>query len=404
MKKIFFTIVLIFLIAWLAAPVSAEENSVDAKIDVNLGNFSYEESNGNPHAQPGPSGGALIQVYNIPEDGKHGWAYVLNPSIDGLTLEEMARLGENISNYRIKKDYVLGKLPDEYQEAPVRVLKATPVNLKLLAGFSIRSYKDESIKPLIGKLLLAAKLTTNARFAVVKIRFKKKPEVKGIALGNGLASNLNSENSAASVGAILGWSTAENYTITLIQVEAYGGRKDLPPLPTIDAGKTLKPITNAKDAGKVKNAKKVKSMYEDFTAQPIFFDFNADTPQAGQEEKIRAWAIWLAKNFDNLAEVEFRGHCDTRGKEDYNGGLGIRRSSNVMYPIIDLLVNIGKTPEQQKKIRAACKQKFRATSTGEHEPDFSGKSEKIHQKNRRVDLVIVHKNLTLSNLKKKENK
>ena len=60
----------------------------------------------------------------------------------------------------------------------------------------------------------------------------------------------------------------------------------------------------------------------------VYFDFDKYDIRAEDAKTLDANAAWLKSNADNLVLIE--GHCDERGTNEYNLGLGERRAKATM--------------------------------------------------------------------------
>ncbi len=104
----------------------------------------------------------------------------------------------------------------------------------------------------------------------------------------------------------------------------------------------------------------------------IYFDFDRYDLSAAAREVLKANATWLKAH--PSAKVEIEGHCDERGTNEYNLGLGAKRSQAAR----DYLVTLGIAAERIKTI-----------SYGEEIPVCRDQTESCWQKNRNARFVVV---------------
>ncbi len=104
----------------------------------------------------------------------------------------------------------------------------------------------------------------------------------------------------------------------------------------------------------------------------IYFDFDRYDLSAEAREILKGNATWLKAH--PAARVEIEGHCDERGTNEYNLGLGAKRSQAAR----DYLVTLGISAERIKTI-----------SYGEEIPVCRDQTEGCWQKNRNARFVVV---------------
>jgi peptidoglycan-associated lipoprotein len=102
-----------------------------------------------------------------------------------------------------------------------------------------------------------------------------------------------------------------------------------------------------------------------------FFNFDASTLDADAQETLRRSALWLRDHNEYGLLIE--GHCDERGTEQYNLGLGDRRAATAA----TYLTALGVTPDRIKTV-----------SYGEDRPFEEGSYEAAWAQNRRAHLVL----------------
>jgi len=114
---------------------------------------------------------------------------------------------------------------------------------------------------------------------------------------------------------------------------------------------------------------------KDFAAvealKPIFFDFDKYDIRPSDRRILDANAQWLKDNANQLVLIE--GHCDERGTNEYNLGLGERRARTTM----NYLVNQG-----------VAATRISIVSYGEERPICADKTEACWQQNRRAALLV----------------
>ena len=119
----------------------------------------------------------------------------------------------------------------------------------------------------------------------------------------------------------------------------------------------------------------VRPAPKDFVAvdalKPIHFDFDRYDIRPGDRRILDANAQWLKQNANQLVLIE--GHCDERGTNEYNLGLGERRARATM----DYLVGQG--------VRAT---RFTIVSYGEERPACTEHNESCWKQNRRAAFLV----------------
>jgi peptidoglycan-associated lipoprotein len=101
--------------------------------------------------------------------------------------------------------------------------------------------------------------------------------------------------------------------------------------------------------------------------KPIYFEFDRYDIRPNDRKVLDANAAWLKQNTNQLVLIE--GHCDERGTNEYNLGLGERRARATM----NYLVSQG--------IQAS---RITVVSYGEERPVCTEKNESCWAKNRRA--------------------
>jgi peptidoglycan-associated lipoprotein len=105
--------------------------------------------------------------------------------------------------------------------------------------------------------------------------------------------------------------------------------------------------------------------------KPIHFDFDKADIRPGDRRILDANAAWLKENGTQLVLIE--GHCDERGTNEYNLGLGDRRARATM----NYLVTQG--------VQAS---RITIVSYGEERPACSQKTESCWAQNRRAAFLV----------------
>lgn len=112
---------------------------------------------------------------------------------------------------------------------------------------------------------------------------------------------------------------------------------------------------------------------EALAGNTVYFDFDRSAIKASERPKLQQVAKWLSAPENKGKRLGLEGHCDWRGTEEYNLGLGDRRANEVK----NYLKSLG-VPESQLDTR----------SRG----DLGAKenaAETEMSKDRRVDIVVL---------------
>ncbi len=385
MKKYIFIIFCCCLLAPFGAYADNSEMTSILEMDLQIGDTHQDHTPNAPHVQPGTSG-SLLQIFFQPEDKKEDGFVIDNPKhLDNCSMEELIRLSKGVRNkYNKRVNY---KIP--FNNDRIKFLPGIPSNMHLLGEFDTRGKFDQNTTGLQAALMVEAKLKTNCRYGLFKIKYKSRPTKYGFGLGGGVAKYIGNE-AAGSGGGVTGYTSTENFKIPVPVFQAYGGVKipiekkpekqkliDLTKMPTMEqiAKKKIRPICKS-----------------------IFFAFNEDIPLPGQEAKFEKIGLWIKNNPDIILKSISRGYCDERGDEHYNSGLGLRRGKNTMYMSMAYAASLCGTEKEKIAFMKKISQKFRATSASNLDPDFKAENglskKKAHQLNRRVDLILNGQNLT----------
>jgi peptidoglycan-associated lipoprotein len=108
-----------------------------------------------------------------------------------------------------------------------------------------------------------------------------------------------------------------------------------------------------------------------WTEGVVYFDFDKSTVPETEYPKVNAVVKYLKDNAGTLVLVE--GHCDDRGSDEYNRGLGERRANGIR----EYMIAAGITADRIQTI-----------SWGEEKPVVAGaQTDADHAKNRRGQFV-----------------
>lgn len=118
-----------------------------------------------------------------------------------------------------------------------------------------------------------------------------------------------------------------------------------------------------------------KPVYQDFLFEDIFFDFDRFNIREDAQATVKAVIKWL--NSHQTERILIEGHCDERGTNEYNLGLGERRAVATK----NYLVNAG-----------IKESRIEVISYGEEKPFCTEHDKKCWQSNRRSHFVVIKKN------------
>lgn len=382
MKKICIAAMMFFLLAPMIAWAQSESS---ATINHQQGNFSYSE--GGPSAPPGTIGNFIYIPSHIPAPGE--FMTYFNNALNWETKERLYHLSRNVKN-KLDEKITIETLPN----APDRVemLTSIPDDKRLLGYYESKTKNDQNLLLLAAMLMAEAKILTNCSHVHIEVYTKLRPEAMGFAIGSsGVTQTTKSvgDDASMSVGALIGWARAENFLVSLVRVSAFGGEKNIPV--TEEKTRSSAPATNAQPSSyPAPPALPTELSVAGPITEAVYFDFDIDVPQSGQDEKIEQIVRWMGtdNNFMKIDELIFRGYCDVRGKESYNSDLGLRRAKAVMYAVVARIYQAIK-PEEKAQFDQLWQKKFRATSASDLMPDFPD-----DQKNRRVELFLNAQRLT----------
>lgn len=102
----------------------------------------------------------------------------------------------------------------------------------------------------------------------------------------------------------------------------------------------------------------------------VYFDFDDATVRAEDIQLLEHHAAFLRDNAKHSVTVE--GHCDERGSESYNNGLGMQRAEAVLAVLA---------------ANGVAETRMQAVSFGEKQPATPGDDETAWAKNRRAVII-----------------
>jgi peptidoglycan-associated lipoprotein len=109
-------------------------------------------------------------------------------------------------------------------------------------------------------------------------------------------------------------------------------------------------------------------------AKVIYFAFDSAELNEEMQARLRSAAGWLNRPENRSIRFRIEGHCDERGTEEYNIGLGDRRANSAR----DFLISLGVAPERIETI-----------SYGETRPAVQAHDEQAWALNRRDEFVYL---------------
>jgi peptidoglycan-associated lipoprotein len=187
----------------------------------------------------------------------------------------------------------------------------------------------------------------------------------------------------------LAWKT-ENTTSVVInelgQVEANGSRQVTPKAATTYTATATGPGGSASDSVRVTVSARTTaavpvpqpdrpsvSLDEDFrnNVQDVYFDYDRAAIQQAESAKLQLAARWLRDHSD--AQIMIEGHCDDRGSEEYNLGLGDRRANAVKEFLLAQGISLSRV---------------NTVSYGEERPVCRDEMESCRSRNRRAHFVL----------------
>ena len=144
-----------------------------------------------------------------------------------------------------------------------------------------------------------------------------------------------------------------------------------PPPPVVEKKPEPEPIDSTAILARIRR-EKVSQAKQKIAAERIYFDFD----KSDVKPEFRSVLMGVADLMKDYPEVRIRieGHCDERGTDAYNLGLGERRCNSAMQFLIDAGV---------------AGDRIDSKSWGEARPAVMGHNEAAWSKNRRDEFIIV---------------
>jgi peptidoglycan-associated lipoprotein len=140
------------------------------------------------------------------------------------------------------------------------------------------------------------------------------------------------------------------------------------PAPAPVAQKAPEPVKPSTEDIK---AREKAAVIQELTAEDVYFDYDSAALTPAAQETLKKKSAHLAKYSDISTTIE--GHCDERGTNEYNLGLGERRAESAKKFLIDLGI---------------AASRFTTVSYGEEKPVDPGHNEEAWSKNRRAHFVV----------------
>jgi peptidoglycan-associated lipoprotein len=109
-------------------------------------------------------------------------------------------------------------------------------------------------------------------------------------------------------------------------------------------------------------------------ARVIYFPFDSAELSQEAQAQLTELARWLGMAENRTVRFRIEGHCDERGTEEYNIGLGDRRANAAR----DFLLSLGIAPDR-----------IETRSYGEARPAIEGQDESAWSRNRRDEFVYL---------------
>jgi peptidoglycan-associated lipoprotein len=115
------------------------------------------------------------------------------------------------------------------------------------------------------------------------------------------------------------------------------------------------------------------TLLEDFqrNIQDVYFDYDAAAIRSDQRARLAVLADWLREHPQTRIMIE--GHCDERGNQEYNLGLGDLRASSVRSYLVDAGI---------------ARERLEIVSFGEERPVCREQDESCWARNRRAHFVL----------------
>lgn len=118
------------------------------------------------------------------------------------------------------------------------------------------------------------------------------------------------------------------------------------------------------------NAEDLNQMFEE-AVKDAYFDYDKSDIRADARESLQKNAVFLNLHHDIRFTIE--GHCDERGSEEYNLGLGDRRANAAKKYMVSLGID---------------ETRIQTTSYGKEHPFCNEHNEACYQQNRRAHFVM----------------
>ena len=202
--------------------------------------------------------------------------------------------------------------------------------------------------------------------------------------------SLTADRTAVEEGdsATLSWKTENAASVQISElgdVEPNGSAQVTPRSPTTYTATAVGPGGTASDTVRItvnarptppappEPSKPTVTIEDDFrnNIQDVYFDYDRATVRPDQVPKLEVLLGWLREHPANSIVIE--GHCDERGSEEYNLGLGDSRASSAR----SYLANAGISGDR-----------LRIISYGEERPICREENESCWSRNRRAHFVL----------------
>jgi peptidoglycan-associated lipoprotein len=139
-------------------------------------------------------------------------------------------------------------------------------------------------------------------------------------------------------------------------------------------GVTSDPLAGGKPPGDLPDPNDLNNYVKDdtiFKPYTVYFEFDRATVRSSERSKIESVAKVLKEQPNTKLQVE--GHCDERGTEEYNRGLGERRALGAR----EYLMTLGIEGSRLHTI-----------TYGKDRPAVQGHNEEAWSKNRRAEFIL----------------
>jgi len=112
--------------------------------------------------------------------------------------------------------------------------------------------------------------------------------------------------------------------------------------------------------------------FKTIVGEKVYFSFDSAKLSKEAKTTLILQADWLNSHEKVSATIE--GHCDERGTQDYNVGLGLKRAESVRNALVEYGVKASR---------------LSVISYGKSKPEDIGHTKKAHKVNRRTVTVII---------------